>query len=321
MSCSRAARRATTRRGWWACRPPPPGRTRPPSSPAPSGCPRSSSGVAERLIGRAAYPPRPEAGSAPDAPDAALAGLPSRPSTRSGAPMFLDPPLRRLLRNSGWLLASDAAVLAADLLVTVLVARALGVADFGRLGLVWTVVGTASLLVDVRAWEATTRYLSEFSARGQPGLALATLKLVVLVEAAVAIGSFGLAWAASGPVAAWLGDTSLGPLIVLGALTLVATAFDRAARAVLRVFDRFRALGFCRTLWALGRLGLVVGALSMEARVRGVLLAHVAADAGAAAILLAVAGREVRARLGAARASAGLGETRPYWREMLAFVG
>jgi O-antigen/teichoic acid export membrane protein len=235
--------------------------------------------------------------------------------------MFLDSPLRQLLRNSGWLFTSDATVLAADLLVTVLVARALGAADFGRLGLVWTVVGTVNLLVDVRAWEATTRYLSEFTARDRPGLALATLKLVVLVEAAVAVAGFALAWATSGPVAAWLGDRSLRPLIVLGALTLVVTALDRAAGAVLRVFDRFRALGLCQTLWAVGRLVLIAGVLGMGARVRGVVLAHVVADAGAAVVLLTVAGRAVRARLWTTHVSARLGLTRPYWREMLTFVG
>jgi O-antigen/teichoic acid export membrane protein len=235
--------------------------------------------------------------------------------------MLLDPPLRRLLRNSGWLFASDATVLAADLLVTVLVARALGVADYGRLGLVWTVVAVVNLVVDVRAWEATTRFLSEFTAREQTSLALATLKLVVLVEAAVAAAGFGLAWATSGPVAAWLGDASLQPLIVLGALTLVGTAFDRTARAVLRVFDRFRALGLYATLWALGRLALIAGVLGAGARVRGVLLAHVVADVGAAVVLLAIAGREVRARLWGARATARLVVTRPYWREMLTFVG
>jgi O-antigen/teichoic acid export membrane protein len=59
----------------------------------------------------------------------------------------------------------------------------------------------------------------------------------------------------------------------------------------------------------------------MNAGVRGVVLAHVAADFGAAAVLLVVAGREVRSRLWAARAAAPIAVTRPYWREMLAFVG
>jgi hypothetical protein len=100
------------------------------------------------------------------------------------------------------------------------------VTDFGRLSLVWTVVGVVSLLVDVRAWEAVTRYLSEFTARGERGRALATLELAVLVEAAVAILGFGLAWAVSGVVATrLLGDPSLEALIVLGAPGAAARAW------------------------------------------------------------------------------------------------
>lgn len=237
-------------------------------------------------------------------------------------PRFFDAPLRQLLRNASWLSVSDGVILVADLIGTMLVARVLGVTDYGRLSLVWAVTGTAALVVDVRAWEAVTRYLSEFITRGQKGPALATVKLALLVDAAVALLGFGLAWAASGLAAgALFADPSLGPLIMLGALSLVASSFDRTARAVLRVFDRFRALSLCGVLEAAGRLTAVAGALAAGGRVRGVLLAHVAADAGAAAILLAVAGRAASTRLWAARASAALGTTRPYCPEMLRYLG
>ena len=110
----------------------------------------------------------------------------------------LDPALRQLLRNAGWLLLSDGTVLVAGLLGTLVAARALGAQEFGRITLVWSVVGVAHLLVDVRAWEAVTRYLSEFTSRQQPALALATLKLALLAEGAVALLGFGLIWLASG---------------------------------------------------------------------------------------------------------------------------
>src|SRR5262249_19212659 len=177
---------------------------------------------------------------------------------------FLDPPLRRLLGNARWLLASDGTVLLADLAGTVLVARALGVTDYRPLSPVWTVGGVVNLLVDVRAWEAVTRYLSEFISRDQTRVALATLELAVLVEAAVAVAGFALAWAVSGVVATRLfGDPTLQAVITLGALTLVLTAFDRTARAVLRVLDRFRLLSLCSALEAVARLALIAGALAM----------------------------------------------------------
>jgi len=61
--------------------------------------------------------------------------------------LAVDPALRQLLRNAGWLLLSDGTVLVAGLLGTLVAARALGAQEFGRITLVWSVVGIAHLLL------------------------------------------------------------------------------------------------------------------------------------------------------------------------------
>jgi O-antigen/teichoic acid export membrane protein len=104
-------------------------------------------------------------------------------------------------------------------------------------------------------------------------------------------------------------------------VTLVVSAFDRTARAVLRVFDRFGALGLCSAIEAVLSLLLVIVAVAVGGRAKGVLVAHLAAAAAGAILLLAVAAREIRARLWAARASARLSAVSRYRHEMLAFVG
>ena len=138
----------------------------------------------------------------------------------------------------------------------------------------------------------------------------------------VALLGFGLIWLASGWVSTRLfNDPSLQPLILLGAVTLVLSAFDRTARAVLRVFDRFGALGLCSAIEALLSLLLVIVAVAVGGRAKGVLFAHLAAAAAGAILLLAVAAREIRARLWTARASARFSAVSRYRHEMLAFVG
>ncbi len=87
-------------------------------------------------------------------------------------------------------------------------------------------------------------------------------------------------------------------------MTLVVSAFDRTARAVLRVFDRFGALGLCSAIEAMLSLLLVVAAVTAGAGAKGVLVAHLAAALAGTLLLLAVAGREVHAKLWAARATA-----------------
>jgi O-antigen/teichoic acid export membrane protein len=166
------------------------------------------------------------------------------------------------------------------------------------------------------------RYLSAFTGRQQTALALATLKLALLVEATVAVRGFGLVWLTAAWVATWFfSDPSLEGLILLGALTLVTSTFDRTARAALRVFDRFGTLGVCSAVEAIGRLLLVVVAVSAGAQARGVQIAHLTADLAGGLLLLTFAGREARERLWSAHATARLGALRPYRREMLAFMG
>ena len=91
--------------------------------------------------------------------------------------MWLDAVLRRLARNASWGFASIAIEFALSLIETTLIARALGPAEYGRLALVVASVASIKQLIDVRAWEGATRYLSEFLETRKPALALATLKL------------------------------------------------------------------------------------------------------------------------------------------------
>jgi Polysaccharide biosynthesis protein len=159
------------------------------------------------------------------------------PPARVAGGLSLDP-TRQLLRNASWLLASDGTVSVAGLLGTLVAARALGAPEFGRITLVWSVVGVAHLLTDVRAWEAVTRYLSEFTSRHEPGLALATLKLAILVEAAVAVLGFGLVWLTS----AWVATRFFGdPSLASGLPTETAPRGSAAACAARRGVRRSRA--------------------------------------------------------------------------------
>jgi O-antigen/teichoic acid export membrane protein len=101
--------------------------------------------------------------------------------------IWADAFLRRLARHSSWGLAASAIELVLSLAETTLVARALGVTDYGRLALVMASIASVKQFLDARAWEGATRYLAEFLQRGERALALATLKLALLVDAAVAV--------------------------------------------------------------------------------------------------------------------------------------
>jgi O-antigen/teichoic acid export membrane protein len=236
--------------------------------------------------------------------------------------LWFDAFLRRLARNSSWGVAAMAVELAATLVETTLVAPVLGPADYGRVALVVASIVSIKQLVDVRAWEAVTRYVAAFLEKREPALALATLKLALLADAVVALVAFGVTVAAAGLLSGRvLGQPQLHGPIAWYAITLLLTMLNGTAEAVLRVFDRFRDLALRSIAQAIWHLGLVVAVLSLGGRIHGLVLAYLLSD-GAGAVLLAVlAGRQVRRRLWTARAEARLAILRPYFKEMLWFTG
>jgi O-antigen/teichoic acid export membrane protein len=235
--------------------------------------------------------------------------------------IWADAFLRRLARHSSWGLAASAIELVLSLVETTLVARALGVTDYGQLALVLASIASVKQFLDVRAWEGATRYLAEFLQRGERALALATLKLALLADAAVAVVAYGTALTLAGLISRrWLKQPDLHGPVLWYALTLLLTAVNATGEAVLRVFERFRDLAIRATAQALWHLGLVATVVLTGAHVRGLIVAYLVSDLAGAVLLIALAGRQVRAHLWAARAEARLGALRPYLTEMLSFT-
>lgn len=236
--------------------------------------------------------------------------------------VLVDAYLRRLAKNSGWLYAATVAGLLAGVIQTIVAARLLGAADYGRVALVVVTVGAVEQLIDVRTWEFVTRYLAEFTERQQHGLALATLKIALVSEISVAVIAFAATLAAAGPVAGGLlDDDDLRPLIMLYALTLVGTALNGTATAILRVFDRFREIGLQSAGQSVLRLTFVSVALALGGGLQEVVVAYLLSEGVAAAVLAFLALRQVRSRLWHARAEATMAAVRPHLRGMLGFMG
>jgi O-antigen/teichoic acid export membrane protein len=234
----------------------------------------------------------------------------------------VDAYLRKLARNSGWLYAATVAGLIAGAVQTIVAARFLGAADYGRVALVIVSVGAIEQLIDVRTWEFVTRYLAEFTERGQHGLALATLKIALVSEYIVAGLALVATLIAAGPIAdRLLGDPDLQPLIMLYAVALLGTALNGTATAILRVFDRFRELALQSAGQSFLRLVSVSVALAIGGDLRSVIIAYLVSEAAAAVSLAFLSGRQVRRHLWQARAESSWSAVRPYARGMAGFMG
>ena len=229
---------------------------------------------------------------------------------------------RRLVGNASWGLASIWVEFVVGLATTTMAARALGAADYGRVALVTAAVGLVREFVDVRTWEGVTRYLATFLQEGRRGLALATIKVALVVESIAAIAGCALAVVTARLLAERLLEApELRSLVALYALILLTSAFDALARAVLRVFNRFQDLAVQSVVQSLGSLVILGLLLAIERSVRAVLIAHLLWDVVEAALLGVLAVRQIRWHLWSARAEARLSGLGPHLAPLLKFMG
>lgn len=227
----------------------------------------------------------------------------------------------RLLKNAGWLLGSRALNAPMALLESVLLARFLGVAGYGTLGLVMVTVTVLQRLLSFRMNEFTVRYLSKFGTNPGNREAGAALKFALLAEACSAAAACAIAYLS----APWLAKTFLSSeepagLIRLFAFMALANAFVETSAGALQVFDRFRFLAGTNVLRKVVTVTGLVVSLMLGGREASALLVYLLAGLLANAVVLAHLWSVAKERLGPRWWAVPIGQVRSAWREMAHFA-
>lgn len=236
------------------------------------------------------------------------------PETESGPrdrQFAIDAILRRLLTNSGWLLGARGINSFLALLESVLLARLLGVAGYGVLGVVMTAVHLTNRLTSFRMNEFVVKYLAEALVRKNRALAGVILKASLLTELASSILAFTILLAAGRLIAGlFLDDRDAVTLLWIYGLVILGNAVEESTRGALQVFDRFAKEAALRVL----RRTLVVIGVGVTywqgAELPGVLVAYVVGLSVAGAAQAWLAGREARRQIGPG-----------WWRQPLSRLG
>jgi O-antigen/teichoic acid export membrane protein len=135
-------------------------------------------------------------------------------------------------------------------------------------------------LLDFRIREATTRYLGGFLAQERLSDAVAVVKLLWLLEVAVAGFAFLIVVATAGLAANTIvGDPDTAHLIVLYATGLFLASFDSASGSVLRVLDRFPLAFGASAVLSASRIGAIVTVVALGGDLEAIVLARVGAEA------------------------------------------
>lgn len=215
-------------------------------------------------------------------------------------PFPVDGDIARLVWNSGVVLSGNVPAQLIMVLRSIVVARALGVDAYGTYVLIVAAVTAINELINFRVWETTIQYVGMFLARNERQQAAAALKLCVAID--VAAGCLAcLLVILLAPVLNGLVIRAVdGPyLLCLYAVSLIPTAVDPVATALLRIGNRFGWLSLVRVSSEVITLLVLVVLLIWQQSILMVIIAGAIGNLTAALMDAGLAAREARVMLAA----------------------
>jgi O-antigen/teichoic acid export membrane protein len=199
---------------------------------------------------------------------------------------FADQRIRRIIKDAGISTAASGVGAVLGIVRSIVLARYLGVTDFGRLAIIVAATVVTRQFLSVRTWEWVTVQLSRAHVARDGERAGSVMRagwaLGGLVNGLAALLILALAsWIAG----SFLEEGALANVLRLNALSLIVIAFDDASLAAMRVLGRFRWLAVYNVLAAAARVGLLVPVIVLDLGLGGVVAASVAIQALCSVIL------------------------------------
>jgi O-antigen/teichoic acid export membrane protein len=194
--------------------------------------------------------------------------------------IFENPLFRRVVKNSGYLFSATGISAALSMLQGILVARLLGVENYGILGAILAFTGLINNLASFRMNELVIKYVGHYTESNDSQRAAAIFKMSVLVESTASIISFGLICLLAPLGAEYLAkDPSTAYLFMIYGVVVLFNMITETSSGMLQIFDRFRLMGGLGLAGNTITLVLVVMVYLLHGSLLGVLLAYLAGKA------------------------------------------
>jgi O-antigen/teichoic acid export membrane protein len=235
--------------------------------------------------------------------------------------MKTDLNLVSLVKNSSWLFVAQVTSVGLAVIQSIVVARFLGVGQFGLLALITVYVTVVNQLFDCRISEAVVKYVSEFLSEESRPRVWAAIKFCYLVDLSTGILAFALVtFTAHFAAAHIIHKPEAAGLISLYALILLFATVNGTCLGVLTVFRRFSLLSFYTVAAEFIRVALVILFLLVDYGIRGIIISYIIASFAGSAILLYFAVKEVRSSVMPGRARGSLSLLKGQFGEMSKFI-
>lgn len=226
-------------------------------------------------------------------------------------------------RNLSWQYVASLTAVGLGFLYSIVVARGVGVHDFGLLSLALSFAAIVFQVVELRLQEAVIRFVAEFWEKRDAPRTLATIKLFAVADATTGVLAFSLVMAAAPWAEAHLlTDGRSHTALLLAALgVLFANVGTATASGIYRVFGEFRTQAMVSCGGAVLKfIGALLAIFILKWDVIGVLLMGAATSFVTNAVLILLAARLLERRIPLRSTHAPLSLLVPHTAELRRFV-
>jgi len=170
--------------------------------------------------------------------------MPGSPTSKFGGlfnRLFGNELIQRVVKNSGYLFSATGVAAALSMLQSILVARLLGVTDFGILGTIILFTSVVNKFASFRMSELVIKYVGQYTVEGDDISAAAVFKSAVILETLTSFFAFGLIWMLA-PLGAqyFAKDVSTTDWFILYGLIVLANFMAESSTGLLQIFDRYK---------------------------------------------------------------------------------
>jgi len=229
---------------------------------------------------------------------------------------------KKLFLNASLLFSGKAAAGGLAALQTVVLARILGVTDYGLLQLVIAYIAMMNQFFDVRVWETAVKYIGAYWEEGESEKTLAMIKLSYILDVASGAVSFVIAIVTAKLISKYVIHSPEAYIYIwIYAFGLFVETAKLTSDAILRVFEKYKRIAVINSLENLTQLVLVTALLLLGLGIKGALYALIISNFIAAAVRVwAVSGVLAEKKLGSwLRGDIFL--IKDQWREIAWFLG
>lgn len=186
---------------------------------------------------------------------------------------------KKLFKNASWLFGGKSASGIFTAIQTIVIARMLGVSDYGLLTLVIAYISVLNMFFDLKVWETATKYIGTYLEKGESDKTRSMIKLSYILDIGSGVVAFIIAILSAKLISAYIIHSPDAYILIwIFSISLFIDTANSTSDAILRVFDRFKSIAFINSFQKLFRLIVVVALLFGGFGIKGVLYGFILAS-------------------------------------------